>query len=149
MFSYYIGEYAYFVPFFRHLGGMAALGPLDPPFKVMAPRPRLIRIYVYLQSTYTIYDIPVPTQITTEDDICTEYLKKWMQILACIGKVYHRFKQNVSELESRQFGPDSDSWAVATTPGDSDSDSDSAPLHCTHMYLPTFCFFYTRCRIDV
>ena len=34
--------------------GMAAFGPLDPPLNVMAPRPRLIRICVYLQNFKTI-----------------------------------------------------------------------------------------------
>ena len=29
--------------------------------------------------------------------------KKGMRILPCIGELYHRFKQNVLESESRQF----------------------------------------------
>ena len=62
--------------------------PLESVF-VMAPRPRLIRICVYLQNLKT-----VSAQIIS---------KKCMQISPCIGKVYHIFKQNVPESESRQF----------------------------------------------
>ena len=43
----------------------------------------------------------IPTKF--KDDICTNYIQKCTQILLCKGKLYHRFKQNVPESESRQF----------------------------------------------
>ena len=51
-----------------------------------------------------------------------------MQIFPYIGKLYHRWKQNVPESESSSLtdsDSDSDSSLVAKTQGVSDSDSDS------------------------
>ena len=62
------------------------LAPFDAPLKVMDPRPRLIRISVYLHNLKTI-----SAKIIS---------KKCMQILPCIGKLYHRFNQNAPESES-------------------------------------------------
>ena len=78
------------MPFSGSSGAWKRLAPLDPPLKVTAPCPRLIRICVYLQNLKTI----ISAQII---------FKKCMQILTCIGKLYHRFQQNVPESESRQF----------------------------------------------
>ena len=78
------------MPFSGALGAWPCLAPLGPPLKVMAPRSRLICLCVYLQNLKTI-----SAQVIS---------KKCMQILHRIGKLYHRFKQNVPESESRQFG---------------------------------------------
>ena len=58
-------------------------------------------------------------------DICSEYLKKYMQILPCIWQTRYITDSNTT-FRSRSRGSlvDSDSWLVATTPGD----PDSAPL---------------------
>ena len=70
-------------------GGMLCLVPLKAPLKVMAPRPRLI------------CGLCMPAEF--KDDICIEYFQKCMRILICKCKLYHRFKQNIPESESRQF----------------------------------------------
>ena len=44
--SCYIHEYADFVPFSGALRAWPRLAPLDPPLKVMAHSPRLIRTYM-------------------------------------------------------------------------------------------------------
>ena len=72
-----------FCAIFRRFGRMA-------DFESMAVHHRLIRICAYLQNLKTI-----SAQIIS---------KKCMQNVTCIGKIYHRFKQNVPESESRQFG---------------------------------------------
>ena len=75
---------------FGRFGGMvrSRLASLDSPLKVMAPRSWLICISVYLQNLKTI-----SAQIVS---------KKCIQIIPYIVKLYHRFKQNVPESDSRQ-----------------------------------------------
>ena len=47
-----------------------------------------------------------------------------MQIIPCLGKLYHRFKQNIwSQSGGHLIESNSNSWLIATTPGDSDSGS--------------------------
>ena len=54
LFSCYIEEYVDCVSFSGALGTWPRWAPLDPPLRVMAPRPRLIRISVCLQNLKTI-----------------------------------------------------------------------------------------------
>ena len=77
------------MPFSGALGGMAEFGPLGSAFKGHGSRPRL--------NTYMCR----PREL--KDDICKIIFKKYMQILSCIGKLCHIFKQNVPQSESRQF----------------------------------------------
>ena len=91
-FSRYIEEYVDFVQFSGDFLGWwwwSRLASLDSPLKVMAPRPWLIRISVYLHNLKTI-----SAHIIS---------KKCMQIIPYIGKLYHRFEKSVPESESRQF----------------------------------------------
>ena len=74
---------------FGPFGAWTRLAPLALLLKVKTPRPRLIRLCVYLQNLKT-----KALQIIS---------KKCMQIFLCIGKLYPGFKQNVPETGSRQF----------------------------------------------
>ena len=88
-----------FCAIFRRFGGAwPRFAPVDPPFKAMAPHPRLIRICVY--TIYDIYEHSIIQKSISPQSIS----KKCMQILLCMCKLYHRFKQNAPESESRQFG---------------------------------------------
>ena len=53
LFSCYIEEFVDCVPFSGVLGAWPRWAPLDPPLRVMAPRPRLIRISVCLKNLKT------------------------------------------------------------------------------------------------
>ena len=95
MFSCYIKEYVDFVPFSGALGGGGGDAYVWPPWMSLwrswltSPHHWLIRRCIYLQILKTI-----------SEEIIS---KKYMQILPCIGNLYHRFQQNVPESESRQF----------------------------------------------
>ena len=66
--------------FGRFGGAWPRLVPLDPALKVMAPRPRLIGICVYL--------------LNLKDDVCTDYFQK------VHANALHR---NLIALEQRNF----------------------------------------------
>ena len=53
--------------------------------------------------------------------------KKCMQILPCIGELYHRYKQNVPESKSRQLDRLRLRLLARCRDSDSDSSSDSTP----------------------
>ena len=82
-----------FCAIFWHFGGMSAFNPLGPPLNAMAPRLPFMYTYICNRCLHNLK--------TTSAHITS---KKCLQILPCVGKLYHRCKRNVPESESRQFG---------------------------------------------
>ena len=89
VFLLYRGIYYWFCAIYGRFGGIVTFGPFKYTPEGHGSPPWV--------NTYKC--IP----IEFEDDICTYYFQEVHANYPCIGILYHRFKQNVPESESRQF----------------------------------------------